>query len=149
MNIVLVGFMGTGKTAVGKLLSAKMQMKYISTDELIEDKERRSINEIFKKSGEPYFRRLEKEAVKRVCLLDKFIIDAGGGVVLDEENVQMLKKNAKIICLSATGMHQPLPWPQGRQMKLQSRISRRRCQPLPQTRGLRRGAEAAGNQVEL
>ena len=63
MNIVLVGFMGTGKTVVAKLLAKKLGMKYICTDEVIEDKERRSINEIFKKSGEPYFRRLEKEVV--------------------------------------------------------------------------------------
>ena len=102
MNIVLVGFMGTGKTAVGKLLAKEMGMKYISTDEVIEDRERRSINEIFKKSGEPYFRRVEKEVVKKVAELDKFIIDAGGGVMLDEENIQHLKKNAKIVCLSAT-----------------------------------------------
>lgn len=102
MNIVLVGFMGTGKTAIGKLLAKKLEMKYISTDELIEHKERRSINDIFKKSGEPYFRRVEKEVVKKVGELDKFIIDAGGGVVLDKENVQNLKKNGKIICLTAT-----------------------------------------------
>ena len=102
MNIVLVGFMGTGKTAVGKLLAKKVEMKYICTDEIIEDRERRSINEIFKKSGEAYFRRVEKEVVKKVAQLDKFIIDAGGGVVLDEENIQSLKKNGKIVCLIAT-----------------------------------------------
>lgn len=102
MNIVLVGFMGTGKTQVGKLLAKKMEMKYISTDELIEDKERRSINEIFKRSGEPYFRRVEKEVVKKVAQLNRFIIDAGGGMVLDEENIEHLKRNAKIICLTAT-----------------------------------------------
>lgn len=102
MNIVLVGFMGTGKTQAGKLLANKRGMKYISTDEVIEDKERRSINEIFKKSGEPYFRRIEKEVVKKVAQLNNFIIDAGGGVVLDEENIRNLKKNGKIVCLAAS-----------------------------------------------
>jgi len=102
MNIVLVGFMGTGKTAAGKLLAKRLEMKYISTDEVIEDKERRSINDIFKNNGEQYFRRAEKEVVKKAAQLNKFIIDAGGGVVLDEENMQALKQNAKIICLSAT-----------------------------------------------
>jgi shikimate kinase len=102
MNIVLVGFMGTGKTAVARLLAKKTGMKYISTDELIEDRERRSINEIFSKSGEPYFRKVEKEAVKKVAELDRFIIDAGGGVVLDKENIQNLKRNGKIVCLAAT-----------------------------------------------
>ena len=102
MNIVLVGFMGTGKTAAGKLLAKRMEMKYISTDEVIEDRERRSINDIFKKNGEAYFRRTESEVVKKVSQLDKFIIDAGGGVVLDEENIQNLKKNGKIVCLKAS-----------------------------------------------
>ena len=101
MNIVLVGFMGTGKTAAGKFLAKKMGMKYICTDEVIEDKERRSINDIFKKSGEAYFRRIEKEVVKKVAQLNRFIIDAGGGVVLDKENVQNLKKNGKLVCLTA------------------------------------------------
>jgi shikimate kinase len=102
MNIVLVGFMGTGKTAVGKDLAKKVGMKYISTDEVIEDKERRSINDIFKRSGEPYFRRVEKEVVKKVSELNNFVIDCGGGVVLDEENIQTLKENGKLICLTAT-----------------------------------------------
>ena len=102
MNIVLVGFMGTGKTAVGRLLAKSLKMKYISTDELIEDRERRSIKDIFEKSGEPYFRRIEKEVIKKVSQLDRFIIDAGGGVVLAEENMDNLKKNAKIICLKAS-----------------------------------------------
>lgn len=93
--------MGTGKTQVAKLLAKELGMKYISTDEVIEDRERRSINEIFKKSGEPYFRRIEKEVVKKVAQLNKFVIDAGGGVVLDKENIQNLKRNAKLICLTA------------------------------------------------
>jgi shikimate kinase len=102
MNIVLAGFMGTGKTAVGKLLAKEVEMKYISTDEVIEDRERRSINDIFKKSGEAYFRRIEKEVVKKVAQLNNFVIDSGGGVVLDEENVQNLKKNGRIVCLNAS-----------------------------------------------
>jgi shikimate kinase len=94
--------MGTGKTTVAKLLAKDMAMKYISTDEVIEDKERRSINEIFKKSGELYFRRVEKEIVKKVAQLNNFVIDAGGGVVLDKENIQNLKRNGKVVCLCAT-----------------------------------------------
>lgn len=101
MNIVLVGFMGTGKTQVAKALSKRLGMKYICTDEVIEDKERRSINEVFRKNGEAYFRSIEKEVVKKVAQLDKFIIDTGGGVVLDQENVESLKKNGKLFCLAA------------------------------------------------
>ncbi len=94
--------MGTGKTEVSKLLAKTLGMKYISTDEVIEDRERRSINEIFKKNGEAYFRRSEKEVVKKVAQLNNFVIDAGGGVVLDKENIQDLKRNGKIVCLSAS-----------------------------------------------
>lgn len=102
MNIVLVGFMGTGKTAVGRALSKRLKMTYISTDEVIIDKERRSINDIFKKSGEVYFRRVEKEVVEKVSELENFIIDAGGGAVLDEDNLKNLKRNGLVVCLSAT-----------------------------------------------
>ncbi len=102
MNIVLVGFMGTGKTVVAKALTKEVGMKYISTDGVIEDRERRSINEIFKKNGEAYFRRVEKEIVKKVSELDRFVIDAGGGVVLDKENMESLKRNGKLVCLKAT-----------------------------------------------
>ena len=94
--------MGTGKTAVARHLAKNTGMKYISTDEVIEDKERRSINAIFKKSGEAYFRRAEKEVVKKVAQLNNFIIDAGGGIILDKENIENLKKNGKVICLTAT-----------------------------------------------
>ncbi len=102
MNIVIVGFMGTGKTAVARALSRKLKMKYISTDEVIEDRERRSIGDIFKKNKEPYFRQVEKEVVEKVSLLNNFVIDAGGGVVLDEVNVKNLKQNGKMACLTAT-----------------------------------------------
>lgn len=102
MNVVLVGFMGTGKTVVAKALAEQLGMNYISTDEVIEDRERRSINDIFNKSGEAYFRRAEKEVVKKVALLNKFVVDAGGGVVLDKENFEDLRKNGRIICLTAT-----------------------------------------------
>ena len=104
MNIVLVGFMGTGKTTIGKLLANKFKTKYkyISTDEVIEDKERRTIQEIFKKEGEPYFRKTEKEIVAHVSELNNFIIDAGGGIMLDEDNINNLKRNGTIICLNAS-----------------------------------------------
>ncbi len=102
MNIVVVGFMGTGKTAVARLLATRLDLKYISTDEIIEDKERRSCNDVFHRSGESYFRAVEKEVVKKVSQLDKFVIDAGGGVVLDKENLANLKQRGKLICLEAS-----------------------------------------------
>jgi len=102
MNIVLTGFMGTGKSGIGKRLAKKLGMSYLDTDELIEEREKDSISAIFKKRGEEYFRRLETKVVKEVALLDNFVISTGGGVVLKEGNIRLLKKNAFIVCLFAS-----------------------------------------------
>lgn len=101
MNIVLTGFMGTGKSKIGRRLAKKLRMSYLDTDELIEKREKGSISAIFKKKGEEYFRRLETKIVKEVALFDNFVISTGGGVVLRDENIRVLKKNAFIICLFA------------------------------------------------
>lgn len=100
-NIVLVGFMGTGKTTVARLLAGRFNMRYVSTDELIEKKENRPIAGIFAKDGEGYFRQIEEEAVRDASREKNVIIDAGGGVVIKEENIKNLKKNGIIICLTA------------------------------------------------
>ena len=102
MNIVIVGFMGTGKTAVASRLAVRTGMKYTSMDRIIEEIEERSINEIFASEGEAYFRSVEKDVVREVSSQDGLIVDSGGGVVLDEDNIKALKKNGKIICLTAT-----------------------------------------------
>lgn len=102
MNIVLTGFMGTGKSKIGKRLAKKLRMSYLGTDELIERREKDSISAIFKKKGEEYFRRLETKVVKEVALLDNSVISTGGGVVLREQNIRLLKKNAFIVCLFAS-----------------------------------------------
>ena len=102
MNIVLTGMMGTGKTVVGKKLAQKLNMKYISTDEMIEKDAGMSIPKIFKRKGEPYFRDVETKAVKCVAMLDNFVIDTGGGVVQRSENMEELERNGAIICLTAS-----------------------------------------------
>lgn len=101
-NIVLVGFMGTGKSVAGKRLAKALKMRFVSTDDMIEERERRTIAEIFEKSGEPYFRNIEKEAVKEASGMENAVIAAGGGVVLDEENISNLKKNGVMVCLKAS-----------------------------------------------
>ncbi|MFC1576088.1 shikimate kinase [Candidatus Omnitrophota bacterium] len=100
-NIVLVGFMGTGKTAVARELSKKLGMKYVSTDDMIEAKEKTSISDIFSKKGEKHFRTVEKEVIKEVSSMEGVVVDAGGGVVVDPENLANLKKTSSIICLWA------------------------------------------------
>ena len=100
-NIVLVGFMGTGKTVVGRDLAVKMSMKYISVDEEIEHREQRSIKEIFAAEGEVYFRSVEKEIIKSLSSLTGQIIDCGGGAILDEENLKNLKPSGFVFCLWA------------------------------------------------
>lgn len=101
-NIVLVGFMGTGKTAVAKRLAKNLGREFLELDELIEKKEGVSIREIFEKKGEPYFRTLEKEVVKEAAQRQGVVISAGGGTIIDEENFNNLKKNGIIICLEAS-----------------------------------------------
>ncbi len=100
-NIVIVGFMGTGKTVIAKKLSKELGKKYVSTDDIIEKREGKKITEIFQGNGEAYFRKTEKEVVKEVSRKADQVIDAGGGVVLDKENMANLKKGGVIICLWA------------------------------------------------
>ena len=102
MKIVLTGMMGTGKTVIGKKLAQKLNMKYISTDEVIKKDVGMSIPKIFKRKGEPYFRDVETKAVKCVAMLDNFVIDTGGGVVQRSENMEELERNGTIICLTAS-----------------------------------------------
>ncbi len=101
-NIVLVGFMGTGKSTVGKILAKRLNRTWIDVDQKIEENEKRKIAEIFEKDGEARFRQLEKEMIKNIVLGQNLIITTGGGAVLDAENRAALKKNGFVITLSAT-----------------------------------------------
>ena len=76
-------------------------MRYVSTDDLIEKREKRTINEIFTKSGEDYFRGVESEVVLEVSGMEGLVIDTGGGVVIREENLANLKSTGIVICLTA------------------------------------------------
>ena len=101
-NIVLVGFMGTGKSVVGKRLAVKLNRDFVELDELIEKKENMPIKDIFEKKGEPYFRQVEKEVVKEASQRKNIVISAGGGAIIDEENFKNLKNSGTIICLKAS-----------------------------------------------
>ena len=99
MNIVLCGFMGCGKTTVGKILSEKLSMKFVDVDELIEQEQGMTISEIFEKYGEIGFRKIENETIKKVSQWNNAIVSTGGGSVLNVDNVTALKSSGKIFFL--------------------------------------------------
>ena len=100
-NIVLCGFMGCGKTSVGKQLSLKTGLNFIDTDRYIEKTSGLPVSEIFKVYGEAHFRNLEKICVKTVSSSTSAIISTGGGVILDKKNILYLKQTGKIFYLDA------------------------------------------------
>jgi len=100
-NIVLIGFMGTGKTAVGKRLAAKLKLNFLDTDTLVEDSTGTAIPEIFQKYGEKYFRDQESLAVEKAARTHNCVIATGGGVVLNPENIRKLQENGYVILLEA------------------------------------------------
>ena len=101
-NIVLFGFMGTGKTRVGRAVAERLGMTYADLDDLIEAREGTTISEIFAKKGEPYFRKIEAEVAAEAAKLDRHVIATGGGVVLNEANIRALEESGVGICLNAT-----------------------------------------------
>ncbi|MBS4023709.1 MAG: chorismate mutase [Dethiobacter sp.] len=100
-NIVLTGFMGSGKTAVGNELAKVLEMNYADSDVAIEKEAGMSINKIFKTHGESYFRAMEKDIICRLGQLSNTIIITGGGSVMDPDNVKCLKENGIVVFLDA------------------------------------------------
>lgn len=100
MNIVLTGFMASGKTEISKAVAAISKYTLADTDELIEKEMNMTINEIFDKYGEEYFRKIEKAVIKKAAENDNTIISTGGGVVLDASNIDILRRTGIIINLA-------------------------------------------------
>ena len=100
-NIVLTGFMGSGKTVVARQLARILGMKVIDVDTEIEKSTQMTINEIFKQFGESRFREIETETIKHVSEKNNVIISTGGGAVLKQENMDAMKKKGVIVCLTA------------------------------------------------
>ena len=101
-SIALIGFMGTGKTVVGKALAEKLGKEFIELDALIEQKAGKPIPEIFQQDGEIAFRELEIEAAREVSQKRNVIIACGGGIVLNKINIDRLKKESLIVYLTAS-----------------------------------------------
>lgn len=100
-NIVLIGFMGSGKSTISRALSKVFAMDVIEMDQVIAEREGMSISEIFEVHGEEYFRNLETELLRELQARKGVVISCGGGVPMRDENVVEMKKNGKVILLTA------------------------------------------------
>jgi len=101
-NIVLCGFMGSGKSVTGKLIAEKLGFTFVDMDSFLEKQSGMSVNDIFKTLGEPSFRRMETEAAKQLGQKDSLVIATGGGAVLNPQNVNYLKANGIVFLLDVT-----------------------------------------------
>jgi shikimate kinase len=99
VNIALIGFMGTGKTSVGRLVAELLRFEYLDTDEVIQAGTGRSITDIFTADGEPAFRALEQQVVKELAGRKKIVIATGGGLPVNLENLASLKTHSLVVCL--------------------------------------------------
>ena len=102
VNLTLIGFMGAGKTSVGRLVAEQLHFDYLDTDELIVSRTGRSIAEIFKTDGEPSFRALERQVVEELTTRTKTLIATGGGLPVNPANLASLKTHALVVCLWAS-----------------------------------------------
>ena len=101
-NIALTGFMAVGKSAVGRALARKLRRRFVDLDRLIEKAEGMRVRDIFSQKGESYFRQLEKKALAAVLQQEGQVIATGGGVVMDEQNLKMLREKSLLVCLTAS-----------------------------------------------
>jgi shikimate kinase len=102
MNIVLIGYRGSGKSKIGKRLANKLWLDFVDTDEVITERAGMTIRGIFEAQGEDEFRRMESAAIAEVTERDNLVIAVGGGAVMRPENVQALKRKGKLVWLQAS-----------------------------------------------
>ncbi len=147
MNITLVGFMGTGKSSVGRRLAKRMGVgwTFVDVDAEIERSAHMPISQIFTERGEPVFRRLERRWVKRMARATHQVISTGGGVFVDEELRGLLRASGAVICLTA----RPQVILDRVKHKLQMRPLLRSDDPLARIRTLLKEREAAYAKADL
>ncbi|HXR46897.1 MAG TPA: shikimate kinase [Candidatus Limnocylindrales bacterium] len=102
VNLALIGFMGAGKTSVGRLVADQLHFDYLDTDEMIQSRTGRTIADIFKKDGEPAFRKLEEQLVSELAARKRTVISTGGGLPVNPINLASLKTHALVVCLWAS-----------------------------------------------
>ena len=100
-NVILIGFMGTGKTSTGKCLASRLGFAFLDLDKYIEEREGSTIPVIFAERGEAYFRAAEKEAVAAAAARKNTVIATGGGTVKEPENMERLRQSGPVVCLTA------------------------------------------------
>jgi shikimate kinase len=100
-NVVLVGFMGTGKSSVGKLVATRMRFQFVDNDSIIVERAGMEITEIFEKHGEATFRDYETRALESIAHLNRCVVSTGGGAVLREENRALLQRIGLVVLLTA------------------------------------------------
>jgi shikimate kinase len=101
-NLALIGFMGTGKSCVGRVAADTMHFTFLDTDHVIEARAGKAISDIFAQDGEPAFRQWERRIVEELTRREKTVIATGGGLPADETNLASLKTHALVICLWAS-----------------------------------------------
>jgi shikimate kinase len=120
-NLVLVGFMASGKSSIGRLLARKLRRRFADTDRLVTEREQRDIPEIFTTEGEPYFRQAETAALESLVDSDQLVIATGGGIVTQGRNLVILQRLGFVIWLCAD------------EEVTMERVSRNQNRPLLQT----------------
>ena len=102
MNVALFGFMGVGKTTVGRLLATRLEYTFFDSDAEAEKEAGMKIGEVFASLGEPAFRALERGVVQRLSAKDEQVIALGGGAVLDPLNIERLRRSSRMVLLTAS-----------------------------------------------
>lgn len=101
-NVMLVGFMGTGKTTVGRMVAERLQKTFVDMDHLIEERAGKKISDIFAQEGEAHFRTLERALIQELSAQENLVVAAGGGIVLNPVNIEDFSKRGLVICLKAS-----------------------------------------------
>lgn len=101
-NIALIGFMAVGKSAIGRTLAKKLRRRFVDLDAVIEKSEGMKVRDIFAQKGESYFRQLEKRLLEEVLSRDGQVIATGGGAVMDDDNLRLLRERALLVGLTAS-----------------------------------------------
>jgi len=100
-NLALIGFMGTGKSSVGRLVAAQLRFDFADTDQLIESRTGKRISDIFSDAGETGFREIEKQVVAELGRMRRTVIATGGGLAANPDHLASLKEHALVVCLWA------------------------------------------------